>query len=215
MRILHISDTHGRLPDPVGDFDVIVHSGDFMPNRSWGIRPIEYEFQRYWLEQNAPKFSPRYWAKPLLICPGNHDYVDPVPILKNLGIDARTLCNNAVEVDDVSFYGHPWTPTFYDWNWMCGSTEMRLRLSGATELMNQGGIDVFVAHGPMYGVLDRNAQGERCGCRVLRETMRDVRHPPKLLLHGHIHESAGIVGWSRGMVVSNAACTQRILELKQ
>lgn len=213
MRILHLSDTHGRMPELERDFDVVVHSGDLLPNRSYGIRPIEETFQRYWLEENAPKFPPSYWLKPLLVCPGNHDFIDPTPILRSFGIDARLLCNGALGVSGVGFYGFPWTPTFYDWNWMCGPDEMREHLSPAVELMSQGAIDVFVGHGPMYGVLDRNADGERCGSKVVRDVMRDVRHPPKLFLHGHIHEAAGVQTWSRGILVSNAATTQRIVTI--
>lgn len=211
MKILHMSDTHGRMPEPAGDFDVIVHSGDMLPNKSYAIRPIEHTFQRYWIETNAPRFSAHYWTKPVLVTPGNHDFIDPTPFMRDVGIDARLLCNGPLEVDGVTFWGHPWTPTFCDWNWMCGPEEMAHHLAPAVEMMQQGAIDVFVSHGPMRGVLDRNRDGERCGCPVLRKTMQDVRHPPKLMLHGHIHEAAGVQGWTRGVVVSNAACTQRTL----
>jgi Icc-related predicted phosphoesterase len=211
MKILHMSDTHGRLPVPEGDFDVIVHSGDFLPNASYGVRPIEHAFQTRWIEENAPKLSAHYWTKPLLVTPGNHDFIDVTPALRDVGIDARLLCNGTLEVDGVTFWGHPWTPTFYDWNWMCSRREMCGHLLDPEVLMNTVGIDVFVSHGPMYGVLDRNQDGERCGCHDLRFVMQEVRHPPKALLHGHIHESAGVVGWSRGMIVSNAATTQRVV----
>lgn len=213
VKILHISDTHGMLPEPQGDWDVVVHSGDMMPNRSYCIRPIEDTFQKYWLEQNVPKFHSRYWLKPFLYTPGNHDYVDPTPIMRNFGIDARLVCNDLVDVDGVSFYGHPWTPTFYDWAWMCGPLEMEHHLTPVAELLNQGGLDVLIAHGPMFGVLDRNQDGERCGCKVLRKTLQDGSHAPKALLHGHIHEAAGIQPWSRKLIVSNAARTQRVVEL--
>lgn len=213
MRILHLSDTHGHLPKLKGEWDLVVHSGDFLPNRSFGNRTIEEAFQPHWLEENASKFDPSYWLTPIVIVPGNHDFIDVTPHLRAVGIDARLLCNGILDIGGVGFYGSPWTPTFFDWNWMCGPFEMEHHLSPAVELMEQSAVDVFVSHGPMYGVLDRNRDGERCGCKVLRRTMQNVRHPPKLLLHGHIHESAGIIGWSRGMKISNAALTQRIIEI--
>lgn len=213
VRILHISDTHGMLPEPEGDFDVVVHSGDMMPNRSYGIRAIEQTFQPYWLEENVSKFPRRYREKPFLYTPGNHDYVDPTPYMRAAGIDARALCQGELEVDGVVFYGHPWTPTFYDWAWMCGPSEMAGHLEPLFDLTDRGRLDVLVSHGPMFGVLDRNRQGERCGCRVLRAAMQDFHKPPKALLHGHIHEAAGHIGWSRGLQVSNAATTQRIVTL--
>lgn len=214
MRILHISDTHGLPPEPIDkDFDIVVHSGDFMPNRTFGQRLIEEPFQKYWLETNAPRISPLYKTKPFLVVPGNHDYIDAVPILRAAGFDARFLADTHLEVEGVTFYGHPWTPEFCGWNWMCKRTEMALRLQSFAELANQGAVDVLVTHGPMYGVLDRNQDGERCGCPVLKRAIQDARHSPKALLHGHIHEAKGLMTWSRGMRISNAACTQRIVEV--
>jgi hypothetical protein len=32
LRLLHISDTHGRFPDLYGRFDAVLHTGDFFPN---------------------------------------------------------------------------------------------------------------------------------------------------------------------------------------
>lgn len=213
MKILHLSDTHGGMPTLQSAGDVVVHSGDLLPNRSFGNRTIEHAVQRYWLEDNMTKFKPWLGKRTLLYCPGNHDFVDPVPYFRDVGVDARLLCNSFLELEGVGFYGFPWTPTFYDWNWMCGPEEMRTRLAPAVELMEQDTIDVFISHGPMYGVLDRNNQGERCGSKVVRDVMQTVNHPPKLFLHGHIHEAAGIQGWSRGMFVSNAACTQHVLSV--
>lgn len=212
MKLLHLSDTHGDLPKPDdADVDAFVHTGDLCPNHSFGIRVIEQAFQPMWLAEHAPRWDPRYRSKPFLIVPGNHDFVDPTPPLRAAGIDARLVCNGLVDLDGVAFYGHPWTPIFYNWNWMCGPDEMRGHLSPLAELLEQGGIDVLMSHGPMFGVLDRNQDGERCGCKVLRDVLQDARHLPKLLLHGHIHEAAGVQGWSRGMVVSNAARTQRVV----
>lgn len=209
-----MSDTHGKFPIPLEeDFDVIVHSGDMLPNRTYGNRFIEPPFQTSWLETEAPKIHPRYWTKPMLVTPGNHDFIDAVPILQSFGIDAKRLCDESVTIDGVTFYGFPWTPQFYDWNWMCGSTEMKRRLDAFLEFTESNPIDVLVSHGPIYGVLDRNDNDTRCGCMNLRKTLQSMKKPPRLLLHGHIHESAGYQEWSRVIGVSNAACTQRIVVL--
>ncbi len=213
MKILHISDTHGGMPSLLADGDVIVHSGDLLPNRSFGMRQIEETFQPYWIDDRAKRLKAWIGDRPFLYTPGNHDYVDPTPRMREAGIDARLLCNGSAEIDGVTFYGSPWTPTFSDWNWMCGPVELRHHLAPAVEMLEQGAIDVFVSHGPMYGVLDRNAGGFRCGSEVIRDIMQTVRRPPKLFLHGHIHEAAGLQGWSRGVIVSNAACTQRCIYL--
>ncbi len=214
VKILHVSDTHGWMPTfPAGDYDVIVHSGDLLPNASYGNRPVEEFFQAKWIADHAAKLLA--WigtGRPFLYTPGNHDYVDPTPVLRRLGVDARFLVG-ALDVDGVRFWGHPWTPEFCGWNWMCEAEEMREHLEPVVDLLERGEIDVFVSHGPMFGVLDRNRDGSRCGSHELREVMQNAKHPPRLLLHGHIHEAAGLQAWSRGMIVSNAATTHRVLEL--
>lgn len=211
MKILHISDTHGVTPSLLKEGDVIVHSGDLMPNRTFGNRSVEETFQQFWVETNAKRLKSWIGTRPFVFCPGNHDFIDPTPILRNAGVDAHWLCDDTLTIDEVMFYGFPWTPTFYDWNWMCGPTELRRRLAPAVELLEQGAVDVFVAHGPMFGVLDRNDGGEHCGSALVRDAMQKVRHAPRLFLCGHIHESAGVQAWSRGITVSNAACRQNVL----
>ena len=212
MRILHISDTHGLPIEPPDEpFDVVVHSGDLMPNASFGVRAIERRFQPQWLEERLSNLPPRYRDQPMLLCPGNHDFVDPTPALRKAGVDARLLIG-ALEVGGVRFWGHPWTPTFYDWNYMCEPDAMEEHLAPVAERMARGEIDVLVSHGPMRGVLDRNQSGERCGCPVLRRVLEAASRRPRLVLCGHIHESAGEMQW-KDVTVSNAACTQRILTL--
>ncbi len=213
MKVLHVSDTHGGMPALAADGDVVVHSGDLLPNRTYGIRPVEETFQAAWLTANATRLRAWLGSRPFLFCPGNHDYVDPVPALRAAGVDAHSLAERTLEIGGVRFYGFPWTAEFCGWNWMCGPREMRERLAPAVDLLDRGEIDVFVGHGPMFGVLDRNADGERCGSKVVRDAMQIVRQPPRLFMHGHIHEAAGVQGWSRGMTVSNAATTQRVLEI--
>jgi Icc-related predicted phosphoesterase len=215
VKILHLSDNHGALPElrDRDTVDVIVHSGDLMPNRSFGIREIEETFQRFWLEENGKRLKDWIGDKPFLYCPGNHDFVPAVPYLKDAGVDAYDLMDKLVEFGGLSFYGFPWTPKFYDWNYMCDDRELALRLQPAIELMSQGAIDVMVAHGPIFGVRDRNGEGHRCGSAIMRQAIQGARHPPRAFLHGHIHESAGLQFWSREVLVSNAATTQVILDL--
>jgi Icc-related predicted phosphoesterase len=213
MKILHISDTHGGMPALLPDGDVVVHSGDMLPNKSFANRPIEHAFQRMWIEDNVQKLAAWIGKRPFLYTPGNHDYYDPCSLLRDAGVDARLLCDSGLTLDGVSFWGFPWVNEFCGWNWMCEEPEMISRCGDLTEIMDAGGIDVLVTHGPIFGVLDRNREGTRCGSKALKHAMQTTTHPPKLLLHGHIHEAAGLQGWSRGMVVSNAACTQRAVSV--
>lgn len=216
LRICHLSDTHGHLPDlpDPSTYDVLVHSGDFCPNRTFGNRPVEETYQDYWMQEKGNRLREWVGEKPILVIPGNHDYINiAYRLVRYAGVNAIDLEDKFVEYEGVGFYGYPWVPEFLNWNYMASPRERRQRLMPAVELMEQGAIDVFVAHGPMHGVLDRNAEGIRCGSRVMRQTMQTVRHPPKLFLHGHIHEAAGVQGWTNGVIVSNAACTVRVLTL--
>ena len=215
-----MSDTHGVPPAPLvqpEDFDVIVHSGDLMPNRSFGNRAVEELFQPAWMAAKVLAFPDAWRGKPLLFCPGNHDFIDPTPFLREAGFDARSIANDLHVVDGVRFWGHPWTPAFCEWNWMCSPEGMAEHLRPVARLMERGGIDVLVSHGPAYAILDKNDIGEKCGCKVLRDVLREAEAPPQLHLHGHIHESAGVKmlhRMKRPVFVSNAAATQRIVTVK-
>lgn len=224
------------MPVPLDEpFDCIVHSGDMMPNTPNGIRLLEESYQTRWVEENAPKFHPRYRGVPVFITPGNHDFIDPTPIMREAGIDARYLCEEVLTYRGVRFYGHPWTPERSGrWNWKAHSEEeMAWKLRGAESLMDgidpDEGIDVFVSHGPMRGVLDWTRSHveagtyeiEHVGCPVLLKTMQAAFVRPKALLHGHIHDAAGVTQWHQWptattrapMLVSNASLTQRVVEV--
>lgn len=218
MRILHISDTHGTWPIPETDgYDVVVHSGDVLPNFSFGVSVVEVARQPLWIAKHAKDIPEGYRRTPVVVCLGNHDYVDPTPALREAGIDARLVQDEVVEVLGVRFWGHPWTPRFCDWNYNCSLEEMSRRLRPLHAALDDGRVDVLVSHGPMRRVLDRNRQGERCGCPLLRDVLLTCGHLPKAMLCGHIHESAGVKDWARAgpnaarMIVSNAALTQRIV----
>lgn len=211
MKILHVSDTHGCMPVLSTAGDVIVHSGDMMPNKSFANKPIEHAFQRMWTEDNAAKLASWIGKRPFLYTPGNHDYYDPCPLLREAGVDAHLLCDSGMSLEGVAFWGFPWTNMFWGWNWMCEKPEMFRRVGGLVDQLEANKVDVLISHGPMFGVLDRNSDGTRCGSEELRRGLQRVSRPPKLVLHGHIHEAAGLQGWSRGVIVSNAACTQRVV----
>lgn len=208
-RILHISDTHGGLPTLRGEFDVVVHSGDFLPNRSFGHRVVEETFQCAWIENNAARLRAWLDDKPLLLTHGNHDFVDAAPILRSLGIDAHCLDNRKHTFNGISFYGFPYVPYFRGvWNFECTQHELEVR----TETMDLEGVDVLVAHSPIYGLLDRNAEGTRCGSKPMRRFLESSAHVPSWYLCGHIHEAAGYKRWKRDIDVSNAACDQRVID---
>jgi Icc-related predicted phosphoesterase len=222
MRLLHLSDSHGsfiQLPSLRG-VDAVVHSGDFLPNKTRGNLQTEPAYQLNWLHRYKDVLQA--WMPspmPFLFCRGNHDFMDPVPVLQSFGINAIDITNKFVEVSGVGFYGFPYIPRIAG-EWF-GELEMRPMQKELETLVRVLDSllrpDVLVCHGPMYNVLDL-AGGERCGSKDLAHAVFSVaKHFPKHFLCGHIHESHGQSFMEREsgerMHVSNAATTFHVFEV--
>jgi predicted phosphodiesterase len=178
MRIVVVSDTHG-LHNGIEDLpagDVLVHAGDFMNS---GYDPRDVLSFNCWLGEQPFKHR--------VVCAGNHDRY-----FQNSPRDARFLLTNAtylenagVTIDDVTFWGSPYTPEFLNWAFMYP------RGSGA-KYWDQipHGLDVLITHGPPFGILDQVAPGGvHLGCAELLESVEQKK--PKVHLFGHIHGGAG------------------------
>ncbi len=196
MQLLHISDTHGLIPQlDLDEVDIVVHSGDFLPNKTRGHLPIEEEFQVQWMRDNRgallsmPRDRVNGGDAPFLICRGNHDFINPAEYLPW----ATDLSSQVVEVQGVKFFGHPYTPWFTgEWWGELNERQETHAMEGLLMVLERDKPDVLVSHGPMFGVLDKNSYGQHCGSTKLRDLLMHVTsHLPKVMLHGHIHESAG------------------------
>jgi Icc-related predicted phosphoesterase len=178
MRIAVVSDTHG-LHNGIEDLpagDVLVHAGDFM-NSGYDPRDV-LSFNR-WLGEQPFKHR--------VVCAGNHDRY-----FQNSPHDARFLLanaiyleNTAVTIDNVTFWGSPYTPEFLNWAFMYS------RGSGA-KYWDQipYGLDVLITHGPPFGILDQVAPvGVHLGCAELLQSVEQKK--PKVHVFGHIHGGAG------------------------
>lgn len=214
MRLMHLSDSHGKIQELDDNFDMIVHSGDLMPNITRGHKHIEEAYQEEWLEDNASRIK-YLWAndKPFIYCSSNHDYADPVPALRDAGVDAYNCSEQLLTINGVKYYGLPFTKYYNgEWNYELQEHEIAHKLKPVTELIESGDIDVLVSHGPMYGFLDMNKYGEHCGSQALYHMIGNLYRPLKALLVGHIHESAGRTTFHK-TIVSNAACVQHIITI--
>lgn len=180
MRLVVISDTHGlhHRIEGLPDGDVLVHAGDFM-NSGYDVQEI-LSFNR-WLGEQSFKHR--------VVCGGNHDrYFEAAPH------QARALLNNAtylensgVMIDNVTFWGSPYTPEFLNWAFMYS------RGASAQRYWSQipHNLDVLITHGPPFGVLDQTAPGEaHLGCEELLKAVEEKK--PRVHLFGHIHGGAGI-----------------------
>lgn len=218
MRLLHLSDTHGAFP-ALADSDVVVHSGDFCPNSAhYKIPKAEESFQGFWLTENSEAIARWLGGRPLLLTRGNHDFVDVARVLGSLGIEVVNLEDRIYVHDDgISFYGFPWIPQVTRdrvWNFEASREERRERMTTLSRALDEGKVDVIVAHSPPHGILDRFGS-QRCGSRLMRQMLTACTVPPVAYLCGHIHEDAGVAAGLRGIVFSNAAMTQRTIDLNR
>ena len=223
LRVLHVGDNHGYLPKLEGRFDIVLHSGDFFPNSIAIMNKNinqEMAFQLDWLSQNLTKIKQWLQGAPFLFVPGNHDFLHPTLMentLKAGGVNAINLMDKVVEYENVNFYGFPYVPPISDmWNYEKELPEMQEEIDKMVSVLNTNYVDVLVAHAPFYQMLDLT-MGNQCIGNSLMNTAIDYKLNkdmiPQYYLHGHLHENYG-VSIRNGMLVSNAATSQNIVEIK-
>lgn len=213
MRLVCISDTHtrhrhilvgsetrlrsGPIPQVIPDGDVLVHAGDCTSSGTL----FQLEDLAQWMGSHPHKYK--------ILIAGNHDYCFAREPEK-----ARAICeehgivyleDESVTIENVLFYGSPWTPTFRDMAFNADEermTEIRAEIPASVE--------VLVTHGPPLGIFDyvpRDAA--HVGCYPLSVRIEKLS---KLKAHifGHIHEGHGMARReSDGVAFVNAStCTE-------
>lgn len=180
MKILHLSDTHGRHSrfKELSEADVLVHSGDFTMTGS---------------EQEALDFL--NWlcdlphAHKIFIC-GNHDDCLYGANIDGLDSNVHYLCNSGIEIEGVKFYGVPM--------FMGDCITDRQKRNIERIPVNT---DVLITHSPAFGILDFDDNINYGDGQLLAKVM-EVQ--PRLHLFGHIHANHGIVT-AHGIIFSNGA----------
>ncbi len=146
VRLIVISDTHGlhNRIEGLPDGDVLVHAGDFM-NSGYDVQEV-LSFNQ-WLSEQPFKHR--------VVCGGNHDrYFEAAPQqARALLTNAIYLENTGITIDDVTFWGSPYTPEFMNWAFMYP------RGTSAQRYWNliPDNLDVLITHGPPFGILDQTA----------------------------------------------------------
>ena len=132
------------------------------------------------------------WLKDLphkhkIVIAGNHDRLFEInPSLgRKILTNATYLQDQSIDIDGVSFYGSPWTPTFYNWSFMADRGERIRRHWERIPTFT----DVLITHGPPKYILDE-VKFEAVGCMDLNNEVQE-RIKPKVHIFGHIHEGAG------------------------
>lgn len=229
--IIHVSDNHSTFPNLPKGGELVVCSGDFLPNATRGDREIEEPYQIDWLKKRLLTVKEWVGDRKFLFCSGNHDFIDPCELMQSVGIDTVNITNAHYEHKGVKFYGFPYIPWICgEWNNECRAPEMSIKINELKYALTSG-VDVLVTHSPPHGVLDANATqrigrtvlpapwAEFCGNTFLTNLLsygvesipKNIR--PKYLLCGHIHESNG---WADvfGLTISQAATTVHTVEIK-
>ena len=192
MRLLHLSDTHGKhhLLENLPKADIIIHSGDV----SWaGTGKEVVDFVDWFGALN-------YQYK--IFIAGNHDYCldrkKTERIQRFLPENCFYLYNSGVTIEGLKFWG---IPLF-----------LSADIAGSfPQIMEQipSDTDILITHQPPYGMLDF-AGRTTYGCPDLLQAVLKIR--PRYHLFGHIHDACGIQK-SKYTTFVNAALVDENYEL--
>lgn len=202
--ILGIADLHGDLPH-IPDCDALLIAGDICPDffieRQTATRVyVDNGEQRQakWLDNEFRAWGEALEARGIQIVyvAGNHDYVFEKSFLIPDGLPGTYLRDDphALHFPDahdgggeysLRLWGTPWVPNLQRWAFYARDEALALRASIIPE-----GLDVLIAHGPPYGILDQVAGGESVGEQQMLAELDRIS--PTLYLCGHIHEGRGL-----------------------
>jgi len=210
MKLLHISDSHTyhhQFPKTRFEgIDILVHSGDESNSKDpYRNREECLDFIEWY--KNIP-------IKHKIFVAGNHSTaisqrrVTPADF-HEAGI--TYLENNGTTIEDIKFWGSPYTPKFGEWSFM----KSRETINRVWENIPKD-TDVLIVHGPPKGIRDlshdKDGTLEFCGDGALMKAVLKLQ--PKLMLFGHIHDSPGC--YNQGIshhsnistLFSNGACVE-------
>jgi Icc-related predicted phosphoesterase len=185
LKLWHISDTHSyHNLLQVPECDIVIFSGDESNYKDPYLNIKEFNEFIVWYSLLPIKYK--------IFVAGNHSAAIAKGLVKkqdfiNKGI--IYLENDYAEIEGLTIFGSPITPTFHDWYFMKSRDKMDKFWS------NVEPVDIMVTHGPPKYILDLSENKEHklefCGDKSL---YRHVIERIKPILHcmGHIHNYKGI-----------------------
>lgn len=190
MKIWHISDSHGfhdyyQIPDNI---DMVIHSGDSTNyyNKLYNIKEYN-EFLKWYSSLSIPI---------KIYVAGNHDASCTIYNKKDhkkelLDKGIIYLEDEGITINNYLFYGTPYTPTFGNWYFMKSRSNMYKIWEQIPE-----NVDILITHGPPKGINDltrnNNNSLEQVGDISIYNYLPRWSNL-KYYLHGHIHNSKGII----------------------
>lgn len=216
MKITFISDTHGQMGYLKKEYlhkggDVLIHSGDLTNSGSLGE-----VFNQLTIMRSLP-FKYKFFM------PGNHDLIfesNPKESIELVDQINKTFCNEpggSIELifpqglktidygtEKINLFFSCYMPKFGNWAFMLPRNSAELRKE-VEKIPNN--IDILVTHSPPLGILDKNREGNPCGCEILKEMYQSKKISPKLHAFGHIHETPGIQKtWGTTFINASSLC---------
>lgn len=205
MKILATSDIHGSLPD-IPDCDLLLIGGDIL---SGGIHSQYKKHADYvnWVNNLTRR------GITVVATPGNHDFLYQSYLFNKRDYPINLLIDEGLTYNGLKIWGMPWQPIFYNWAFNADEERIAAKCSIIPE-----DTDILLLHGPPYGCLDANIEGQHVGSPAILEAV--LRIQPKVCIFGHIHESFGesIIGKTKCYNVSYYSRdfkeTRKIVEIK-
>lgn len=203
MRLVCMSDIHSKFKQlgNIPDGDVFVYAGD------WSLPGNESEMHHFaaFLMQLPHKYK--------VVIAGNHDWAAErlgrretrrILTLNGSNTSVRYLEHESCIINDVFFFGSPFTPNFGDWAYMLPFGSLKRKWDQIPDETN-----VLITHGPPFGIGDISLYGmQNAGCPYLSDKTSSL---PNLKVHvyGHIHFSYGLSERNGVRYVNASTCTEK------
>lgn len=184
MKIVHISDTHGKHRELTNlpDADMIIHSGDFTFAGT---------------DNEAIDFMDWYCDLPYMykiFIAGNHDVCMLDATIEGLPQNVYLLNNTGVTIEGVKIYGVPMFAVF--------DGEELKEVEHYEQIPDN--TDILITHRPPLGILDSIDDHIHYGSSILLDKVSNIK--PRMHLFGHVHSAYRTIGW-KGITFCNAGLT--------
>lgn len=206
LKILCVSDLHGKFPYLYGTYDLVLIAGDILSNSMPGGITRKAHTKDI---QDFTKFLKRLneISGAVVGIGGNHDLLFEADPELPRNFPWIYLCNDEVVIDGIRIYGSPA-------NFRCKERDYRFHKAFASwpngedyvanKLSNLKQCHILLTHQPAYGILDETYYSANVGSKAIYNKILEIE--PNLVVCGHIHEAAGTTKIGNTKIV-NAACS--------